>query len=470
MKGQMHMKPCRTEHDLVGTMAVPAGAYYGIHSMRAAENFSITGRRLPPELIRVLAQIKKACAQANAAAGVLTDEVSRAICDACGEIIAGRLHDQFIVDPIQGGAGTSANMNANEVIANRTIELLGGEKGDYALVHPNDHVNASQSTNDVYPTAIRLTLYAALVPLCDALDGLIRAFEERANAFADVVTLGRTQLQDAVPMRFGQIFSAYAAVMKRERGRVLAARERLAVVNLGGTAVGTGLNAPAAYLAKVVPALAAITGYPLSRSADCVDATQNADDLLALSAALKGCGMSLSKICNDLRLLSSGPSGGFGDLLLPARQNGSSIMPGKVNPVIPEVVSQIAFRLAGMDITVTMAAEAGQLSLNAFEPVMFDSLYQGCTELERGVRTLTAHCIRGVEVNRDRCRARVDACPVMATALAPRTGYAEASRIAALAQRTGRPVRDIALEEGVLTVQEADELLDPLRMTDALEK
>ena len=470
MKGQMHMKPCRTEHDLVGTMAVPADAYYGIHSMRAAENFPITGRRLPPELIRMLAQIKKACAQANAAAGVLTDEVSRAICAACDEIIAGRLHDQFIVDPIQGGAGTSTNMNANEVIANRAIELLGGAKGDYALVHPNDHVNASQSTNDVYPTAIRLTLYETAVPLSEALGELIAAFEERAAAFEDAIGLGRTQLQDAVPIRFGQVFSAYASVMRREHQRLLAAQQQMLSINLGGTAIGTGLNAPAEYLRAVVPALSALTGLALNRSGDCVDATQNADDYAALSAAVKGCGVSLSKICSDLRLLSSGPLGGFADIRLPARQNGSSIMPGKVNPVIPEVVNQIAFRLVGFDATVTMAAEAGQLALNAFEPVIFDSLHQGITQLTQGIRTLTKHCIRGIEVNREHCSALVESSASMATALAPRIGYANASRIAAQAQKTRQPVRSIVLEEGMLSTDEAAQVLDPLPMTDALEK
>lgn len=462
------MKPTRTEHDLVGLMPVPCDAYYGIHSLRAAENFPITGRRLPAELIRTLAQIKKACAQANEAAGALTPKVAAAICEACDEIIAGKLHDQFIVDPIQGGAGTSTNMNANEVIANRAIELLGGEKGDYALVHPNDHVNCSQSTNDVYPTAIRLTLYETATPLSGALAELIDAFEERAAAFSDIIGLGRTQLQDAVPIRFGQIFSAYASVMRREHQRLLEAQKLLLSVNLGGTAIGTGLNAPAKYLESVVPALSAITGLALDRSGDCVDATQNADDYAALSAAVKGCGVSLSKICNDLRLLSSGPSGGFADITLPARQNGSSIMPGKVNPVIPEVVNQIAFRLVGFDATVTMAAEAGQLELNAFEPVIFDSLHQGLSQLTQGVRTLTKHCIRGIEVNRERCSALVESSASMATALAPRIGYANASRIAAQAQKTGQPVRRIVLEEGLLAPDEAEQVMNPLPMTDAL--
>ena len=456
----------RLEHDLAGSMAVSCDAYYGIHSLRAAENFPITGRRLPASLIRHMARIKKACALANRAAGILTAGQTDAICRACDEIIAGKLHDQFIVDPIQGGAGTSTNMNANEVIANRAIELLGGVKGDYSIIHPTDHVNASQSTNDVYPTAIRLALYEAALPLGDVLDELIAAFDERAETFAHVITLGRTQLQDAVPIRFGQIFSAYSAVLRHEKKRVQNACSQMLCINLGGTAIGTGMNAPAEYLQSVVPFLTEITGYPLQRSEDCVDATQNADSYVELSSALKSCGVSLSKICNDLRLLSSGPNGGFADITLPARQNGSSIMPGKVNPVIPEVVNQIAFRLIGFDVTVTMAAEAGQLELNAFEPVMFDSLHQGCTQLTEGIRTLTKHCVCGIGVNHDRCLNMVESSSSMATALAPSIGYTQACHIACEAQRSHATVRQIVLDQGLLTPEETEKTLNPLPMTE----
>ena len=461
----MMTTPMRHEQDLAGSMDILYDAYYGIHSLRAAENFPISGRKLPSSLISHMARIKKACALANQNAGVLTPEVTQAICTACDEIIAGKLHDQFIVDPIQGGAGTSTNMNANEVIANRAIELLGGVKGNYAIVHPNDHVNASQSTNDVYPTAIRLALYETGLPLADALEGLIGAFDERSQAFSQTVTLGRTQLQDAVPIRFGQIFSAYSAVLRREKKRLLAACRQMLTVHLGGTAVGTCMNAPALYLDTVIPLLAQITGYPLQRSDDFVDATQNADSYVALSSALKSCGASLSKICNDLRLLSSGPVGGLGDITLPARQNGSSIMPGKVNPVIPEVVNQIAFRLIGFDVTVTMAAEAGQLELNAFEPVIFDSIHQGMTQLTQGILTLTRHCVSGIQVNQERCAQLVESSSSMATALVPDIGYTQACSIAKESQRSRLPVRQIVLSRGLLTPEEADRILQPLPMT-----
>lgn len=458
----------RLEHDLVGSMTIPKQAYYGIHSLRASENFPITGQHLPGALIVNLSRIKKACAIANAAAGTLDRQKADAVCRACDELMEGKLHDQFIVDPIQGGAGTSTNMNANEVIANRAIELLGGEKGDYSILHPNDHINASQSTNDVYPTAIRMTLYEALTPLVEALDGLIDTLDRQSAAFDRMITLGRTQLQDAVPIRFGQIFSAYSAVMRRERTRLAHAQREMLCINLGGTAVGTGINASPVYLQRVVPELSKLSGLPLYRSPDCVDATRNADSYVVLSAALKGCGVSLSKICNDLRLLSSGPNGGFGDISLPARQNGSSIMPGKVNPVIPEVVNQIAFRLAGFDLTVTMAAEAGQLELNAFEPVIFDSLYQGCTQLCQGVRTLNRHCIQGIRINEDHCLQLVEHSSSLATAITPQLGYAEACQLACESQKTHSSIRELVLQKGLLSTQEAEAALDPLPMTDQL--
>ena len=455
----------RIEHDLVGEMTVDPNAYYGIHSLRAAENFPITNSRLPGDMIVSMAYIKKACANANRLAGVLPEQVANAIESACNELIAGKLHDQFIVDPIQGGAGTSTNMNANEVIANRAIELLGGIKGDYTLVHPNDHVNCGQSTNDIYPTCVKMTLYRASEQLLTEIKTLISVLEERAAAFDGVIKMGRTQLQDAVPIRLGQEFSAYAAVMRRELARLERGRRELLQLNLGGTAVGTGINASAAYIGQVVPILSKLTGIPFTQSRDLIDATQNADCYLALSAALKGCATSLSKICNDLRLMSSGPRDGLGEIILPARQNGSSIMPGKVNPVIPEVVNQIAFRIIGYDTTVTLAVEGGQLELNAFEPVIFDSLYQGITMLRSGVHTLIVHCIRDIRANEEACRQAVERSVGVVTALCPKIGYNAACALAREALKTHQPVRELARRRGLLTDQELSALLDPEAMT-----
>lgn len=455
----------RMEHDLVGEMAVDADAYYGIHALRAAENFPITHTRLPGDMIVSMAWIKKACAKANSVTGALSPRAAEAIGRACDELIAGKLHDQFIVDPIQGGAGTSTNMNANEVIANRAIELLGGVKGDYALLHPNDHVNCGQSTNDIYPTCVKMTLYRAGESLGRELEMLISVLEERAAAFDSVIKMGRTQLQDAVPIRLGQEFSAYAAVMRRELARLERGRKELLVLNLGGTAVGTGINASAAYIGKVVPILSEMTGIPFTQSPDLIDATQNTDCYLTLSAALKSCAVSLSKMCNDLRLMSSGPLDGLGEISLPARQNGSSIMPGKVNPVIPEVVNQIAFRVIGYDTTVTLAVEGGQLELNAFEPVIFDSLYQGMTMLRGGMHTLIEHCLRDIRANEEVCRQEVERSVGIATALCPRIGYNAACALAREALRTKRSVRELVLSKGLLTSQELGALLDPAAMT-----
>ncbi len=455
----------RTERDLVGEKHIEQDAYYGIHSLRAAENFPITNQRLPDAMIVSMAWIKKACARANRLAGVLPERIASAIEAACDELIAGKLHEQFIVDPIQGGAGTSTNMNANEVIANRAIELLGGVKGDYALVHPNDHVNCGQSTNDIYPTCVKMTLYLASRSLVKELDTFIAALEERAVAFDSVIKMGRTQLQDAVPIRLGQEFSAYASVMRRERDRLIRGMREMLQLNLGGTAVGTGINASASYIQQVVRILAEITDIPFAQSQDLVDATQNADCYLALSASLKGCATSLSKICNDLRLMSSGPRDGLGEISLPARQNGSSIMPGKINPVIPEVVNQIAFRLIGYDMTVTLAVEGGQLELNAFEPVIFDSLYSGITMLRGGLHTLTIHCVRGIRANEEICAQEVQRSVGLATALCPRIGYNAACSLAKEALHTKKTVRELACSSGLLPEHELDALLNPYAMT-----
>lgn len=458
----------RIEHDLVGEMPVDPDAYYGIHALRAAENFPITNGRLPGDMIVSMAYIKKACAAANRMAGILPDRVANAIEAACDELISGKLHDQFIVDPIQGGAGTSTNMNANEVIANRAIDLLGGRRGDYSLVHPNDHVNCGQSTNDIYPTCVKMTLYRAGEPLMHEMETLIAALEERAAAFDGIIKMGRTQLQDAVPIRLGQEFSAYAAVMRRELARLERARRELLQLNLGGTAVGTGINASAAYIGQVVPILSQLTGIPFTQSPDLIDATQNVDCYLTFSAALKSCATSLSKMCNDLRLMSSGPCDGLGEIVLPARQNGSSIMPGKVNPVIPEVVNQIAFRIIGYDTTVTLAVEGGQLELNAFEPVIFDSLYQGVTMLRGGVHTLVIHCIRDIRANEEACRQEVERSVGVVTALCPKIGYNAACSLAREALATRRPIRELIRSRGLLTEEELSALLDPAAMTSIL--
>lgn len=455
----------RTEHDLVGALDVPKDAYYGIHALRAAENFPITGQRLRPEMIVSLGWIKKACARANKLAGTLATPIAQAIETACDEVIAGKLYDQFIVDPIQGGAGTSTNMNANEVIANRAIELMGGQKGDYTLVNPNDHVNCGQSTNDVYPTCGKMTLYTLVLGLQAELQRLIQALGSKAQAFDGVVKMGRTQLQDAVPIRLGQEFAAYQAVLRREASRLDKAKQELLCLNLGGTAVGTGINAHPRYITQVVKLLAEMTRIPFTQSPDLIDATQNLDCYVTLSSALKSCGISLSKICNDLRLMSSGPRDGLSEIALPARQNGSSIMPGKVNPVIPEVVNQIAFRLIGYDTTVALAVEAGQLELNAFEPVIFDSLFQGILQLTHGLATLTDHCVTGIAANQAKCRQEAERSISNVTALCPLIGYNAACALAKEALQTQMPVGELAVRHGLLTQAQAAQALDPLAMT-----
>ena len=457
----------RLEHDLVGELQVPAEAYYGIHSLRAKENFPITGRELFPEMIDAIAWIKKACARANVEAGVMDKRIGDAIEQACEEIVNGKMHDQFIVDPVQGGAGTSTNMNANEVIANRAIEILGGTKGDYTVVNPNDHVNCGQSTNDVYPSCGKMALYQISDGLRDELLRLIYAFDDKAEEFDDVVKMGRTQLQDAVPIRLGQEFAAYSAMMRRELRRFLTAREDLLFLNLGGTAIGTGVNAHPDYIDNVVKVLAKMTEVPFRQSSDLIDATQNLDVYVSLSSSLKGCAVALSKICNDLRLMSSGPRDGLGEIVLPARQNGSSIMPGKINPVIPEVVNQIAFRIIGYDMTVSLAAEGGQLELNAFEPIIFDSLIQGVLQLTHGITTLIDHCVSGIVANEEECSDQVRRSAGLVTALCPIIGYNTACSIAKEAMRTGVALEDLVVNKyHLLSAEEARKALDPMPMTD----
>ena len=460
-----HTTDYRVEKDSIGAKDVPADVYYGVQSLRAAENFPITGLRMHPELIRSLACIKKAAALANREAGLLDVSRADAIVRACDEILAGRLREQFIVDPIQGGAGTSINMNANEVIANRAIELLGGVKGDYALVNPNDHVNCGQSTNDVIPTAGKMATLRLLQKLETELDRLRAAFEDKSREFDHVIKMGRTQMQDAVPIRLGQEFRAYADAVRRDTVRMDKAMDEMRTLNMGGTAIGTGINADETYLRRIVPILSEVSGMALTQASDLIDATQNPDPFVAVSGAVKTCAVTLSKIANDLRLMSSGPRTGFGEINLPARQNGSSIMPGKVNPVIPEVVNQVAFLIIGNDMTVTMASEGGQLELNAFEPIIFYCLFQSIGTLTYAVHTFVDNCVTGITANEERCRELVEGSVGVITALTPHIGYQHAADIAKRAILTGQSVRKLILQEKLLTPEEIDTILDPMNLT-----
>lgn len=464
---EIKMTHTRLESDSIGTMEIPAEAYYGVQSLRAKQNFPITGTKLHPVFIKNLAQVKKAAAMTNFDAGLLTEAAAKAILEACDEVIEGKMHDAFIVDAIQGGAGTSANMNINEVIANRAGELLGDTKGNYAMVHPNDHVNMAQSTNDVIPTAGKLTVLDLLTPLIRELYRLEAALIDKSVEFDDVLTMGRTQLQDAVPIRLGQVFHGYASMVSRDRKRIEKSCREMYTVNLGGTAVGTAINVSDSYFSRIVPNLNLLTGYPLEQADDLFDSTENLDGFVAVSGVIKTCAVDLSKMCNDLRLLSSGPKTGFGEINLPAKQNGSSIMPGKVNPVIPEVVSQVAFHIVGHDMTITMAAEAGQLELNAFEPVVFCNLFDSITTLEKAIRTLIDNCITGITANRRHCRELMESSAGIATALCPYIGYKEAAKIAKTALETGKSVRSLVLEQDFLTEKELEKILDPYLMTEA---
>lgn len=455
----------RTEQDSIGSKRIPKDAYYGVQSLRAVENFSITGRKLHPEMICSLARLKKACAMANGAAGVMDLHIATAIEKACDLILEGKYHDQFIVDPIQGGAGTSINMNANEVIANIAIELLGGEKGDYSIVHPNDHVNYGQSTNDVIPTAGKMTALVLLHHLEQTLQTLCKALRSKAVEFDSILKMGRTQMQDAVPIRLGQEFGAYASAVERGLQRLEVTKEELLSINMGGTAIGTGLNADTGYFHNISTTLSALTGYSFRQASDLIDATQNIDCFASVSSALKNCAITISKIANDLRLMSSGPRTGFGEINLPARQNGSSIMPGKVNPVIPEVVSQVAFRIVGNDMTIAMAVEAGQMELNAFEPVVFDSLFQSITILDNAVQTFIYNCVIGITANEERCRELLDSSVGIITALCPHIGYAKSAALAKEALAKQVSVRSLVLEKKILTQNELDTILNAYGMT-----
>lgn len=456
----------RVEKDSIGTKDVPEGVYYGVQSLRAAENFHITGLSMHPEIINSLAYIKKAAAITNCEVGIIDKKIANAIVKACDEILEGKFHKDFIVDPIQGGAGTSLNMNANEVIANRAIELLGGQKGDYSIVNPNDHVNCSQSTNDVIPTAGKMTSLRLLKNLKKELRRLYEALSKKADEFDHVIKMGRTQMQDAVPIRLGQEFKAYSVAVMRDINRMDKAMDEMRTLNMGGTADGTGINADEAYLKRIVPNLVEISGMDFVQAFDLIDATQNLDPFVAVSGAIKACAVTLSKIANDFRLMSSGPRAGFGEINLPAKQNGSSIMPGKVNPVIPEVVNQVAFNVIGNDVTITMAAEAGQLELNAFEPIVFYCMFQSIDTMAYAVQTFVDNCVSGITANETRCRYLVENSVGVITAICPHVGYQKAADIAKQAIKTGESVRELILKEGLLTEDELNEIMDPVNMTE----
>ena len=460
-------KPVRIEHDFLGEKAIPIDAYWGVHTARALENFSISDTRISamPDLIRALAFTKKAAAQANHQLGVLDAERTQAIVMACERVIEGQFHDQFVVDVIQGGAGTSTNMNANEVLANIGLEILGCAKGQYERLHPNDHVNASQSTNDVYPTAVRLSLWFALERLLATMEALRIAFAAKASEFDHVLKIGRTQLQDAVPMTLGQEFSTFAVMLGEDIERVREARSLIEEINLGATAIGTGINTPAGYTDLACGLLAQYSGVAVKKAPNLIEATQDTGAFVQLSGVLKRVACKLSKICNDLRLLSSGPQAGFGDILLPARQAGSSIMPGKVNPVIPEVVNQVAFEVIGNDVTITMASEAGQLQLNAFEPIMGWSLFKSIDHLNRACQTLRINCVADIQANHAVLERRVRESVTLVTALNPLIGYENAALIAKTALGSGQTIGAVAQALGIMSQTEVEALLTPQRLT-----
>ncbi|MEO6972131.1 MAG: aspartate ammonia-lyase [Rhodoferax sp.] len=457
----MDMNKFRIEHDLLGDREVPDEAYYGVHTLRAKENFQISGTTVSafPELVVALASVKQAAAQANTELGLLPSELRDAIAAACQEIRSGALHDQFVVDVIQGGAGTSTNMNANEVVCNRALEILGHKRGEYQYLHPNEHVNMAQSTNDVYPTAIRIATCFAIERLLKAMEHLRAAFEIKATEFAHLLKIGRTQLQDAVPMTLGQEFSTYAVMLEEDIARLTEAEALIREINLGATAIGTGITAHPEYADKALHALRAITHLDLSTAPNLIEATQDCGAFVQLSGVLKRIAVKLSKTCNDLRLLSSGPRSGFGEINLPPMQAGSSIMPGKVNPVIPEVVNQIAFEVFGNDLTVTFAAEAGQLQLNAFEPIIASALFRSFKHLTNGCITLADRCVKGITANPGRLRESIERSIALVTALNPIIGYEAATSVAVEAYANDTNVRDVVLRRKLMSETELEAAL-----------
>jgi len=456
----------RLEHDFLGEKEVPYEYYYGIQTYRALENFYVSRISLShyPKFIEALAMVKKAAAQANCDLGLLPKQIARAIVQSCDELIAGKHHDHFVVDMIQGGAGTSTNMNANEVIANRALEIMGHERGRYEFCHPNNHVNLSQSTNDVYPSALKIAIINSTSQLISTKRALIRAFLNKADEFRDIIKIGRTQLQDAVPMTLGQEFRAFAVSLENEITRLEKNTAELLKLNMGGTAIGTGINTVPAYGPKVIEHLREISGLNVCLADDLIEATQDTGTFVAFSSNLRRIAIKLSKISGDLRLLSSGPRSGLNELLLPQKQPGSTIMPGKVNPVIPEVVNQIAYKVIGNDLTVTMASEAGQLQLNVMQPIIAQSLFESIEILMNGMATLKHHCIDGVKANPEHCRRLVDNSTGLVTALNPILGYEVSSNLAREALATNKSLLELVVEKGLLSPDTAEKLLDPRRM------
>lgn len=455
----------RIEKDFIGEKQIKNTEYYGIQSLRAKENFPITGQHVDHHLISALAIVKKSAAQANMEVGQLKEDIAQAIIQASDEVIGGQFHDQFIVDPIQGGAGTSSNMNANEVIANRALELIGYTKGDYTTISPNSDVNMAQSTNDVFPTANRIAILTMLENLKYEMDKLHSSFTKKAEEFYPLLKMARTHMQDAVPIRLGQEFEAYACVLQRDLERVQDAIKYLYDVNMGGTAVGTGLNANPAYIDKVVAYLGENSGFPFKRAANLIDATQHTDAYAGLSSTLKVCMLNVSKIANDLRLMASGPKVGLGEITLPAKQAGSSIMPGKVNPVMAEVVNQVAFQVIGNDQTVSLASEAGQFELNVMEPVLVYNLKESIKIMTNVFKVFREDCLDGIEANVEQLNHNIETSLGIITAINPHVGYEKATEIAREAFETGKPIREICMSKGILTEEELDKILDPHEMT-----
>lgn len=454
----------RKESDSVGTLNIPQDAYYGVQTLRGFENFQISGVKVNYDFIKNITLIKKAAAKTNGRYGYIPQDIANAILTACDEILEGQWADQFITDALQGGAGTTMNMNVNEVIANRATEILGGKKGEY-ICHPNDHVNHAQSTNDVIPSAGKLTVLKLADDLLENLEILIQALFDKAQEFDGILKMGRTQLEDAVPIRLGQEFHAYASALKRDYKRIKSVLKEMHVLNMGGTAIGTRVNAEANYVESIVDILSQECGRDLFQAEDLIDATQNVDCFAAVSGTLKACAVNLSKMSNDLRLMSSGPKTGIGEITLPAKQNGSSIMPGKVNPVIPEVASQVAFLVIGNDMTITMAAEAGQLELNAFGPVIFYKLFESLICLSNAVKTLTVNCINGIVANKQRCVDLVESSVCMVTALCPYLGYKKSAELAKEALAKNMKIKDLILQYNLLDPEFLEKILDPYAIT-----
>ncbi len=455
----------RIERDPLGELAVPADAYYGIQTARAVENFPISGLRAPAELVTATVLIKKAAAAANAALKRLDPKIGDAIIKAADEVLAGRLRDQFVVDVYQAGAGTSHNMNTNEVLANRAAELLGGSRGEYSIVHPNDHVNMGQSTNDVFPSATRLALLLGHAPLAEQARGLAESLRKKAAAFESVLKVGRTHLQDAVPMTLGQEFGGYAACIDRGADDLEHASRQLTELNLGATAVGTGLNAGADFAELVIANVSRFSGLALRGAENRFRVTQSMGDVVAYSGAMRRLSIELGKIASDLRLLSMGPRAGLSEIVLPAAQPGSSIMPGKVNPSIPEMVNQVCYQVIGCDVTVSAAAEAGQLELNVMMPVIAWNALHTSSILRESMKALRLKCVDGIEADEERCRELLDRSTAVATALSPYLGYAKTAEIAKASLRTGKPIRELVLAQGLMEARQLDQILSVDAMT-----